>query len=171
MAKPATLFSAKAARKRATCGPMSDPSRATTSRWPKGSGVKPAMGNHPDEQAGHDDDQQRIVANKMDLFRDQGRAAQCARRPAQQLEEGAGHEADAADHVQHEGAHDEWVVGREIEAKMLLERGSYDWHSAANSERLDDGDKWQPEQERIPPDVFKVDRPQCFKDGQRFHGV
>ena len=72
---------------------------------------------------------------------------------------------------QHEGTYDEWVVGREIEAKMLLERGSYDWHSAANSERLDDGDKWQPEQERIPPDVFKVDRPQCFKDGQRFHGV
>ena len=47
---------------------------------------------------------------------------------------------------QHEGAHDEWVVGREIEAKMLLERGSDDWHTAANSERLDDGYEWQPEQ-------------------------
>ena len=31
--------------------------------------------------------------------------------------------------------------------------------------------EWQPEQERILPDVFKIDRPQRFKDGQRFHGV
>ena len=42
---------------------------------------------------------------------------------------------------QHEGAHDERVVGREIEAKMLLERDSDDWHAAANYESLDDGDE------------------------------
>jgi len=72
---------------------------------------------------------------------------------------------------QHEGAHDQRVVGREIEAKMLLERGSDDWHTAANSECLDDGYERQPEQELIPTDVFNVDRPQCFKDGQRFHRV